>query len=121
MKPGIENHPAIRMGEFLKNQRIGAGLTLREASVKIGVPASKLAELERGIGDHLNDVVYDGILDYYGIDNELYILEALNEEVVKSPILAISDIYYEEELLPAFIPLTEKQRERILKTLGFRK
>ena len=121
MKPEIENHPAVRLGRFLKDQRIGAGLSLRDASNKIGLAPSKLSELELGIGDHLTEDVYWGMQQAYRIDNEGYIVEELCEEVSKTDILTFADVFDENDVLPAFIPLDENQRNKLLTILGFRK
>lgn len=125
----IESHPAIKLGQFIKDQRIGAGYTLSEAAKKIGMKPSALSELEKGIGDNLslkdntsNHALYWKMVLVLEIDDEQYKLEHIcnlfAENDVK--ILKISDIFDEEDVLPAFIPLTEKQREKFLKVLGFR-
>ncbi len=120
MKPGIENHPALRLGKFLKDQRIGANLTLREAARKLGVMSSVLSELELGIGDHFSEQMADRMQDCYQIDDEWYIIEQLCEELSRSNVLSIGDIYYEEDLLPALFKLTDEERKKLLTMLGFK-
>jgi transcriptional regulator with XRE-family HTH domain len=120
MKEGIENHPALRLGKFLRDQRIGADLGLREASRRLGVLPSLLSELERGIGDNLSQALADKMQECYQIDDEGYILEKLCDEVSRTEPLAISDIYDEDDVLPIFIPLNDEQRKKFLKTLGFK-
>lgn len=119
MKPGIENHPAVRLGQFLKEQRIEAELTLRDAAAKLEIDITRLSELERGIGDHLDAELYVLMQATYRVDDETYILEKLCTEVQASTILRISDIYKREELLPAFKVLTNEEEVEFLKTVGW--
>jgi len=102
VKNKFKNHPAVKLGEFIKNQRIGAGLTLSSFCKLAKVRPSIMSELERGIGDHLTVRLYDEIQQHCHVDCETWKFEKLVMAAQKSSILEISDIYKKSDLLPAF-------------------
>ena len=118
MKPNVENHPAVRLGRFIREQRLGAGFTLREAAFKVGLCPSEFAELEHGIGDHLSGQVFLNIVSAFRMDNETFIFEDLFEETQNSDILEFTDVFEKEEILPLLRPLTEEQRKRWFEFFG---
>ena len=77
MKLNVENHPAVRLGRFIREQRLEAGFTLREAAFKVGLRPSEFAELEHGIGDHLSEQIFDNISSIFRVDDETFIFENL--------------------------------------------
>jgi transcriptional regulator with XRE-family HTH domain len=119
MKPNIENHPAVRLGRFIREQRLRSGFTLREAAIEVGLRPSEFAELEHGIGDHLSEQIFDNISSIFRVDDETFIFENLVEETQNSDILEFSDVFEKEEILPLLRPLTEEQRKQWFEFFGF--
>ena len=122
MKSGIENHPAVRLGKFVKDKRIESGLTLRDAAAWLEIDPSKLSNLEMGIGHHINDVLRDEMIHCYCLDCDgAEELVNRSAEVDKLKPLTITDIFDEDDVLPLFIPLNDEQRTEFLRVLGFKK
>lgn len=113
----LYQHPAIQLGEFIKNQRIGAGLTLRIFCQKTKIPPCIQSELERGIGDHLTVNRYHKISETCCGLNEDYIFKNLVKQVENSSILENRDLYEKEELYPAF-PNPKIWTEEVFKKWG---
>lgn len=101
-KSNISNHPAVKLGNFIKNQRIGAALTLCQLARKMRVKPSILSELERGIGDHLTAFRYNKIQEACRVDCETWKFEKLVMETQKSSILDLCDLCTKSDLMPAF-------------------
>lgn len=104
MNPDQSNHPAVKLGKFIKDQRIGAGLTMSTLARKMKIKPSVLSDIELGIGDHLTAIRYDKIKDLCRVDDETWKFEQLVEETQKSSILERRDILGDDvdSLMPAF-------------------
>lgn len=118
MKENIKNHPAIKLGQFIKDHRIKRELTLRDASKALNCNVSDLSNVERGVGDHINESLFYSLISLYEI-KETELFKHLYLTFKSSSVLKISDIFSREEVLPAFKILSPEQTQAFLETLGF--
>lgn len=109
------NHPAVILGQWLKNKRMEGGFVKRQFAQDIGMSVSRYTELELGIGNWITDDLRTSIWNVLKLNNnEKMEFIHMIEDTKGSKILKMSDIFTREQLTPAFLKLTRKQTNELL-------
>ncbi len=104
--PDYSNHPAVIFGKWLKDKRIDKGqFVCRTMANFIGMDIRKYSEVERGIGDWLDDKYIDRIVFALDLNNQDRVeFNRLVDEMKESTVLQMTDLYTRDQMRPAFPP-----------------